>query len=152
MRRRWMVPAAVLVAGGLLAGFPAPALADTTPDLGCVRSLDARVFRLTANADYSDSPERGLRYWTRFRFMVHGGAPDQNRNNVNIRLSEYGRTVFTYNSPDSIEFNRWYTVRPSTPVRTSIYSPQKNALIEAEAIFDLRGTADPRCTAALNTK
>lgn len=150
--RRWMVPAALLVAGGLVAGSPAPAFADTTPDLRCSRSLDARVYRLTANADYSDSADRGLRYWTRFRFMVHGGAPDENHNNVNIRLSEYGSTVFSYNSPDSIEFNRWYTVRPSSPVRTSIYSPNLNALIEVEAIFDLRGTADPRCTAAQNTK
>jgi hypothetical protein len=151
MRRRTALTA-VLVAGGLLAGFPAPALATTTPDMRCSRLSDARIYRLTANAEYSDSPERGLRYWTLFRFMVHGGLLDNDHNNVNIRVSEYGSPVYSYNSPDSLQFNRWYTVRPSPPVRTSIYSDALNARIEVEAIFDRPGDSDLRCTAALNTQ
>jgi hypothetical protein len=107
---------------------------------------------LTANAEYSDSPERGLRYWTLFKFMVHGGDLDDDHNNVNIRVSEYGSTVYSYNSPDSLRFNRWYTVRPSPPVRTSIYSDALNARLEVEAIFDRPGTSDLPCTAALNTQ
>jgi hypothetical protein len=151
MRRLTMLTA-VLAAGGLVTAFPAPALAATTADMRCARSVDARIYRLTANADYTDRPERGLRYWTRFRFMVHGGDLDDNHNNVNIRVSEHGSPVYSDNSSDSLEFNRWYTTRPDPPVRTSIYSANLNALIEVEAIFDLPGTADPRCTASLNTQ
>jgi hypothetical protein len=89
--------------------------------------------------------------WTVFRFMVHGGDLDDDHNNVNIRLGEFGSLLFSYNSPDSIEFNRWYGIRPSSPVRTSIRDSRLNALIEVEAIFDRPGTSDPRCTATLNT-
>ncbi len=54
----------------------------------CARSVDSRVYRLTAKADYTDSSVTGLRTWTVFRFMVHGGDLDDDHN-VNIRLSEY---------------------------------------------------------------
>jgi hypothetical protein len=152
MRRLTMLTA-VLVAGGLVAGFPAPALATTTPDFGCTNPGTGTNYRLSASAHYTDSPERGLRYWDAFRFKVEGGDADDDHNNVNIRVTEYGSLLYyDYHSPDSIEFNHWYTVRPDPPVRTSIYSSNLNALIEVEAIFDLPGRDDIRCTGALNTK
>jgi hypothetical protein len=144
----------VLVVVVVVAGVVAPALAITTPELTCnTVGAGGSIYRLTATAEYQDSTVTKLRTWTGFRFMVHGGDPDEDHNNVNIRLSEFGDVKFSYNSPDSLEFNRWYSIRPASPVHTCIYGPsgehdhRSNDVLKVEGIFDMSGIVDPRCTA-----
>lgn len=151
MRRRTAL--AGVVAGLIaVAGAATPAYATVTPEMSCFHTQPALIWRLHATAEYTDY-STGLRKWTSFRFMVHGGPESRDSNNVNIRMSEYGEQIFSYNSSDNLEFNRWYSTRPSSPVYTHLRGPngerdhRTNALIEIEAIFDRDNAPDPRCTA-----
>jgi hypothetical protein len=152
--RRWTALVGVLVVGAFLAVVAPPAHATRTPEIKCAYVWAPTIYRLVVSAEYDDNVVGpGVRRWTFFRFMVHGGFLEEDHNNVNIRLKESGRVVFAYNSPDNLEYNRWYGVRPGSPVRTSVWGPEgehdhrANDVLEVEAVFDRAGIADPRCTA-----
>jgi hypothetical protein len=147
---------AVATAGAFVAGLAGTAHAAELPAFTCSEVAPPRVYELTVTAEYEDSTD--YRTWTLFRFMVHGGGPDSDHNNVNLRLREYGDLVYSYNSPDSLEFNRWYAVRPSTTVRTELRGPggsrdhRTNAELSVEAIFDRPGISDVSCTAKARSR
>jgi hypothetical protein len=148
--RRWTALAAVLTAGALVVGATTPALAAELPELTCKKWDESRVYDLSAIAVYEDSTN--YRTFTAFRFMVHGGRLDADHNNVNIKVSEYGQVIYSYKSPDNLEYNRWYSHRPSTTVRTNLRGPngerdhRTNGQIWVEAIFDRPGIYDLKCT------
>jgi hypothetical protein len=157
--RRWTKFTAVagLVAAGLVGVAATPASASETPAIYCDLVVpDLYHYKVTAVAVYEDDvagPE--IRQWKEFRYMIRMlvGGVYTDKNNVNIRLSESGRTKFTLDSPDDRKFGVWYTVRPSRPLYTSVWGPKgahdhrANDLIEITAIFDRRFEADPSCTA-----
>jgi hypothetical protein len=152
--KRWIGLAAVLTAGALATvGSVTPAAASEVPTVNCRKPQPPRMYRLEASAEYTDSDTTGLRTWSRFRFFLHGDGPDVVHNNVNIRMSESGTSIYAYDSPDNLMYNRWYTVVPSSPVRTHLRGPNgerdhvENAAITFEAIFDVAGLDDPSCTA-----
>jgi hypothetical protein len=150
--KRWTPLAGVLTAGVLVFGSAAPASAAQTPNLRCQTVLSAKLYELTTYANYDDDVVApGIRRWNYFRFMVHGGGYDRRSNNVNVRLLEGSRLVYEYESPDSLEFNRWYVARPSSPVYTKSWGPKgehdhrTNDVLRVEAIFDHAGGPDPSC-------
>jgi hypothetical protein len=135
---------------------PARAATAGTLELTCSTTTSNRVYRLSFTADYVDAAS-GVRTWTTFHYLVHGGRFSEVSSNVNIRLSEHGDRVYTYDSPDNREYNRWYDLRPAEPVRTTAGSDHRtNALLEVEAIFDREYTggagSDPRCSTSKRTQ
>ena len=139
MRLLTAVPAGVLTTVAVVAGAVTPAHAATTGTVGvsCQVEDNHTIYRASLSADYSDNEVTGLRTWTMFRFIVRGGSPYENSNNVNFTLKEYGSPVFDYNSPDSIEYNRTYAVRPENPVHTDHGRDHRtNSLLALEGIFD----------------
>jgi hypothetical protein len=125
------------------------------PQLMCSTESGSFVYRLFGSADYTDDNAAGRRQWTVFRYMVRGGTMSDDHNNVNIRVSKLGDVAFDYESPDELEFNRWYTVVPPEPVYTSLRGPngerdhRTNHLVEMTGIFDYPGLSDPSCYASV---
>jgi hypothetical protein len=145
MMRRWTALSAALAAGVLGSVLVAtPASASTTAQRSCSVSVDAGTFRLTVSADYVDNATTRIRTWTGFRFLLRGGPTDNDHNNVNIRVYEYGVEKWAYNSPDYLEYDRSYRLSTATPVRTRMTAP---VLLTFEGIFDVSLGADPSCTA-----
>lgn len=152
------------------ASGPAPGTAATYPETatlsaGCSVVHDERTYTLEFSVQYTDSSVVGPRTWDHFRFRVHGGSVEEDKNNVNITMTEDGVQIFRYRSPDRLEYNRWYDLRTSSPVRTVIGWPggiidlRNNARIDVEAIFDNVPTDpipwdgnDPRCTTARTSR
>jgi hypothetical protein len=159
MRPKTAALAGLLAAAIPVIGMATPARAASTGtlELTCSTIASSKVYRLSFTADYVDSSATGLRTWTVFRYLVHGGRYSEVSSNVNIRLSEYSDRVYTYNSPDNREYNRWYALEPADPVRTTAGRDHRtNALLEVEAIFDREYTggagSDPRCSTSKRTQ
>lgn len=153
MMRRWTVLAAVLAAGALMVGVNPAADATRIDGIYCELRTDSEgLVRLDARAFYADHPETGIRNWYRFDYRIQG-AYGRTKNNVNIRVSESGRQVYAWNSPDDRHSSVWYSHNPTRPAHTSMYGPsgehdhRSNDLIEFVGIFDFAVDADPRCTA-----
>jgi hypothetical protein len=155
MRRSIAALAGTLLTGAFLIGMSSPAGADTVVETYCeLQHSPTSHLVLTASAYYVDEDDSDLRRWTQFRYRLSTtGSFDRDKNNVNIRLSESGRQVYAWNSPDNRKTGVTYVHVPSDPVYTSSWGPsgehdhRRNDLIEFEGIFDLPQAADPRCTA-----
>jgi hypothetical protein len=151
--RRWTVLAAVVAAGAIVVGVNPAASATRIDGIYCELRTDSEgLVRVDARAYYTDNGDTGIRNWYRFDYHI-GGVHDRTKNNMNIRVSESGRQVYAWNSPDNRHSSVWYTHTPTRPVHTSIYGPsgehdhRSNDLIELQGIFDFDHDADPRCTA-----
>jgi hypothetical protein len=150
--RRWTALAAVLTAGALMVGINPVANATEVTGIYCELSTSEGIVRIDANALYFDEPSTGIRSWRRFSYRLRGER-DRTHNNVNIRVSESGRQVYAWNSPDDRVSGVWYNHRPTRAVHTSSYGPggehdhRRDDLIEFQAIFDFFMDGDPRCTA-----
>jgi hypothetical protein len=148
---------AMLTGGVLVVGVGSPAYASEISNIYCELQPYGRNtrFLVTAIAYYNDNVDGpGIRRWYEFRYRlsltgVHRGT----KNNVNIRVSENGDTVYALNSPDNREADIWYIVRPASPVHTCVWGPggehdhRANDLIEFKAIFDVPQGGDRACTA-----
>lgn len=151
MRRQIGLVAALTVAALVATGAPASAVVRTTPTIACNKTVPPRYYQLSATADYEDNTTTGLRRWKMFRYKISGGLIDEDHNNVNIKVSKEGVVALDYRSPDDREYNKWYTLIPTTPVYTSLRGPgdvrdhREIHKVEVTAIFDRAGAEDPTC-------
>ncbi len=164
MKRRIALTAlaGLLTTVTLAGGMGISASASTTPDLRCdlvyrfttppgvAREQALTLFASAVYVDNVDGP--GIRTWTQFRFRLEGFSTTHN--NVNIRLTESGQTIYSWNSPDDLRSGQQY-IR-NVNVHSSAWGPlgerdhRSHDLIEFEGIFDIPGADDVSCTASTN--
>jgi hypothetical protein len=144
MRRLWTALSGSMALVVLLSGLGAtPASAVTTAEKFCVVWVN-KTYRLTVSAEYTDNTSTRTRTWTAVRYRLQGGDSDEDSNNVIIRVHENGSEIWSYSSPDSLVYDRYY-VRSIT-VRTAM---DAKVLIMFGGIFDRSLGGDPSCTAML---
>jgi hypothetical protein len=155
----WRFIALAGVSAAVMAvGVAAPARAtDGFLDVRCEAYYGVHsLYLLRATAHYEDQGR--YRTWKLFSFELSGGIMRERHSNVNFRLSEYGNVLHTYQSPDTLEYNRFYKVRPSPAPRTEliigddIRDHVENAEVFFHAIFDVENNPDPECTASRRSR
>jgi hypothetical protein len=142
----------------VVVGVAAPARAtDGSLDVRCEAYYGVHsLYLLRATAHYEDQGR--YRTWKLFSFEVSGGIMRERTSNVNMRLSEYGNVLYTYNSPDTLEYNRLYNVRPNPAPRTELIIGDdvrdhvENAEVFFQAIFDVENNPDPQCSASRRSR
>src|SRR5688572_2050205 len=155
---RRFIALAGTVAAVVAVGVAAPARAtDGFLDVRCEAYYGVHsLYLLRATARYEDLGR--YRTWKLFSFEVNGGIMRERHSNVNFQLSEYGNVLYTYHSPDNLEYNRLYSVRPSPAPRTEliigddIRDHVENAEVFFHAIFDVENNPDPECSASRRSR
>ena len=145
MRKLRIALAALAMTAASLA-LAAPAQAETA-EAHCSTGVPFHEWELHAHATYY--VEGASHYWTEASFML-GGAPAGFKSNVNWRLrnqttgtqQDSNPTLASYNSPDSLHSNIWYTVPISVSVPDSYHEYMK-----FHGIFDVGNAPDPSCKA-----
>jgi hypothetical protein len=135
-----MLAAAILVAGSTaLIGSPAQA---ATVHAHCEAGLAIETWILDARAHYTAVGANN--YWDGVQYKIWGGLSGDD-SNVNIRLrtgsySDDDPTHWSYNSPDNVKKDIWYSVSINKSV------PETNqTYLKFHAIFDIPWYPDRGC-------